>query len=53
LPSSSVCVTVKVIGWPSSDAEQANVPPASASMSAGHETSVGATPAWSSVSWAI
>ncbi len=53
LPSSSVCSTVKVIGWPSSDAEQVNVAPASALMSAGQETSVGATPAWSSVSCAI
>jgi hypothetical protein len=46
-------VTVKEIGWSSSDAEQVNVPPATASMSAGQETSVGATPAWSSVSCAI
>jgi len=53
LPSSSVCVTVKEIGWPSRDAVQVNVAPASASMSDGQETSAGATPARSSVACAI
>ena len=50
LPSSSVCVTVKEIGWSSSEAVQVKVAPDSASMSAGQERSVGATPVWSAVS---
>src|SRR3712207_4161121 len=53
LPSSSVCVTVNEIGWPSSEPVQLKVAPASASMSAGQLTSVGATPVCSSVSAVI